>query len=147
MAVPVGQKVLLDTNVVIDYLRAGLYGSWVLGDDGRGIRFISSVVFLELRLGADTPKRNRAVDKISQAFPPGRIITPSASVFEQAGRVFRAIYGDGTRLTDRLGPINDLLIALSARHIGAAVVTGNTLEFHRIAKKLPGLRIISPSAD
>ncbi len=36
-------------------------------------------------------------------------------------------------LTDRLGPINHVLVALTARGIGAAVVTSNVLEFLRIA--------------
>ncbi len=32
MAVPVVGKVLLDTNVFIEYLRAGLHAEWVWGE-------------------------------------------------------------------------------------------------------------------
>lgn len=147
MALPVGRKVLLDTNVLIDFLRAGLHTDWLLGRDARIIRFVSAVVFLELRLGADSPKRNKAVDKIEKAFPPGRVLVPTPPLFDQAGRLFRSLHGDGSGLEDRLGPINDLLIALSARQIGAAVVTSNVLDYRRIAAKLPGLRVIAPASN
>ena len=57
MAVPVSGKVLLDTNVFIDYLRADLYADWIFGGVSNIIRFLSSVVLMELRIGADTPRR------------------------------------------------------------------------------------------
>ncbi len=144
MAVPVVGKVLLDTNVFIEYLRAGLHAEWVLGRVGNTIRFLSAIVLMELRFGADTPRRKRAVDGIQRAFPPGRVIAPTPLVFEQAGRVFRALHGDGSGFQDRLGPLNDLLIALTARQIGATVVTNNLDEFRRIAARVSGLRIIAP---
>ncbi len=43
-----------------------------------------------------------------------------------------------------MGRMNDLLIALSAREIGAAVVTRNLEEFGRIATVMPGLALIAP---
>ncbi len=144
MALPVAGKVLLDTNVFIGYLRAGLYTEWVLGRVSHTIRFLSAVVLMELRFGADTPRRKRAVDSIQRAFPPGRIIAPSPLVFEQAGRLFRTLHGDGAGLHDRLGPLNDLLIALTARQIGATVVTNNLDEFRRMAARIPGLRVVAP---
>jgi predicted nucleic acid-binding protein len=144
MAVPVAGKVLLDTNVFIGYLRAGLHAEWVLGRVSHTIRFLSAVVLMELRFGADTPRRKRAVDGIQRAFPSGRIIAPTPSIFEQAGRVFRTLHGNGAGLQDRLGSLNDLLIALTARQIGATVVTNNLDEFRRIAARIPGLRVVAP---
>jgi predicted nucleic acid-binding protein len=144
MAVPVAGKVLLDTNVFVDYLRVGLHTEWVFGRVGNTIRFLSAVVLMELRLGADTPRRKRAVDRIKNAFPPGRLIAPAPQLFDHAGRLFHTLYGDGSGVGDRLGPLNDLLIALTARQIGATVVTGNLNEFHRIATHVPGLRIVAP---
>lgn len=147
MVVPVTGKILLDTNVFVDYLRADLHAEWVFGHVGQTVRFLSSVVLMELRLGADTPKRTRAVDRIRSAFPDQRVIAPSPRCFDRAGTLFRAIHGAGDGLRDRLGAINDLLIALSAVEIGAAVLTGNRLDFGRIAKHLPGLRVVYPVAD
>ena len=61
MALSLGAKVILDTNVFVDYLRAGMHAEWVLGPASGRIRFLSSVVLLELRLGAYTSRRRRAV--------------------------------------------------------------------------------------
>lgn len=147
MAVSVTGKVLLDTNVFVDYLRAGLHADWVFGRVGNIIRFLSSVVLMELRLGADTPRRRRAVERITNAFPKGRLIAPAPLLFDHAGRLFRTLYGDGSGIADRLGPIDDLLIALTARQIGATVVTGNLNEFRQIANHLPGLKVVAPDKE
>jgi predicted nucleic acid-binding protein len=144
MALPVVGKVLLDTNVLIDFLRAGLHTEWVLGGYGTVVRFISAVALLELRLGADTPKRKKAVDRIQHAFQSGRTLGLTASMLDHAGRLFRAMHGNASGLSDRLGPMNDVLIALTAREIGATVITNNLLEFRRIAAKLPGLKVTTP---
>jgi predicted nucleic acid-binding protein len=145
VAVPVTGKVLLDTNVFIDYLRANLHADWIFGGVDNIIRFLSSVVLMELRIGADTPRRKRAVDRIQAAFPASRQIAPLPPLFDHAGRLFRTLHGDGAGLDDRLGPVNDLLIALAARQIGATVLTSNVDDFRRIARHLPGLRILAPS--
>ena len=144
MALPIGGKVLLDTNILIDFLRAGMHAEWVLSGHGTVVRFISAVALLELRLGADTPKRKKAVDRLQQAFQSGRILGLTPSLLDHAGRLFRTMYGNASGLSDRLGPMNDVLIALTAREIGATVVTSNVLEFRRIAGKVPGLKVLTP---
>jgi tRNA(fMet)-specific endonuclease VapC len=145
MAVSVTGKVLLDTNVFIDYLRADLHGDWIFGGMNNAIRFLSAVVLMELRIGADTPRRKRAVDHIQAAFPAGRLIAPWPPLFDHAGRLFRALYGDGSGLSDRLGPMNDLLIALTARQMGATLVTSNIQEFRRIGAQVSGLKVVAPA--
>lgn len=144
MAVSVGGRIVLDTNILIDYLRAGAHAELVAGHASRAVRFLSAVVLMELRLGADTPRRRRAVDRMVAAFPRDRVIAPTPALFSRAGELFRKLYGDGSGLVDRLGPIDDLLIALSAWQIGATVVTRNVAEFRRVAAHLPGLRVVSP---
>jgi predicted nucleic acid-binding protein len=72
-------------------------------------------------------------------------VAPHPELFERAAVVFRALHGDGEHLADRLGPVNDVLIALTARSIGAAVVTINLREFGRIAEQLPGLMVLAPT--
>ena len=144
MALSVTGKVLLDTNVFIDYLRAELHADWIFGGVSHIVRFLSSVVLMELRIGANTARRRRAVDRIQAAFPPSRLIAPLPPLFDHAGRLFRTLHGDGSGLDDRLGPVNDLLIALTARQIGATVLTSNLDEFRQIARYLPGLRIVAP---
>jgi predicted nucleic acid-binding protein len=144
VAVPVSGKVLLDTNVFIDYLRADLYADWIFGGVSNITRFLSSVVLMELRIGADTLRRQRAVDRIQAAFPTGRLIAPLPPLFDHAGRLFRTLHGGGSEINDRLAPVNDFLIALTARQIGATVVTSNVDDFRQIARHLPGLRIVAP---
>jgi predicted nucleic acid-binding protein len=145
VALQVTGKVLLDTNVFIDYLRADLHADWIFGGVSNIIRFLSSVALMELRIGADTPRRQRAVDRIEAAFPTSRLIAPLPLLFDHAGRLFRTLHGDGSGLEDRLGPINDLLIALTARQMGATVLTSNLEDFRQIARHLPGLRIAAPA--
>ena len=144
MALPIGGKVVLDTNVLIDFLRAGMHTEWVVGGHGTVVRFISAIALLELRLGADTPKRKKAVDRIQHAFRAGRTLGLTPSTLDHAGQLFRAMYGNASGLSDRLGPMNDVLIALTAREIGATVITSNVLEFRRIAGKIPGLKVTAP---
>jgi predicted nucleic acid-binding protein len=144
VALPVTGKVLLDTNVFIDYLRADLYADWIFGGVSNIIRFLSSIVLLELRIGADTARRQRAVDRVQAAFPTSRLIAPLPPLFDHAGRLFRTLHGEGSGLDDRLEPVNDLLIALTARQIGATILTSNLDDFRRIARHLPGLRILAP---
>ena len=145
MAVFVTGRILLDTNVFIDYLRAGRHGEWVWGGRQARVRFLSAVVLMELRVGADTTRRRRAVDRILEAFPAERLVAPAPALFDRAGVLFRTLHGDGANLLDRLGPMNDLLIALTAWRIGASVVTGNSGEFNRIAQHLPGLVVVEPT--
>ena len=86
-------KVVLDTNVFIHYLRAGLHADWVAGRVDGKLRFLSAVVLMELRLGADTPRRRRAVDRLADAFPPGRVLAPGPDLYQRAGVLFRRIHG------------------------------------------------------
>lgn len=144
MAIPLAHKVFIDTNIFIDYLRGNLSAEWVFGRAGVTVRFLSSVVLMELRLGADTPGRRRAVDRIRAAFSDARVITPSPDLFERAAVLFRRLYGPGSEPADRLSPVNDLLIALTAWRVGAAVITRNTRDFQRIQAHLRGLQIVSP---
>jgi hypothetical protein len=63
-------------------------------------------------------------------------------LFDRAGVLFRTLHGDRTKPPDRLGPMNDLLIAPAAWRIGASFVTGNRSEFNRIAPPPPGLVVV-----
>ena len=144
MAVSVIGKILLDTNVFIDYLRTGDHEEWVWAGTAPRVRFLSAVVLLELRVGADTLRRRRAVDRIQAAFPPDRILAPTPGLFDRAGRLFGLLYGGGRNRGDRLGPVNDLLIALTAWQTGATLITSNLSEFRRIAGSLAGLSVVPP---
>ena len=61
--------------------------------------------------------------------------------------MFRTLYGDGSGFTYRLGPFNDLLIALCAKQSVATVITSNLAEFNRIKERLQGLSVASPDME
>jgi len=147
VAVHLAGKVLLDTNVMIDYLRTGAHGQWVHGQVKHTVRFLSSVVLMELRLGVDTGPRYGKVDQIRATFPPERVIAPTPASFERAASIFRTLFHPGAEPKDRLGPVNDILIALTARQIGAAIISANAHDFTRIAEHLPGLLVLHPLAS
>ena len=85
-----------------------------------------------------------AVDRLQQAFPSERTLGLTPAVLDRAGRLFRIMYGNASGLIDRLGPMNDLLIALTAREIGATIVTADVLDFRRIAAKVSGIKVVGP---
>jgi predicted nucleic acid-binding protein len=117
------RKVLLDTNVYIDWLNQGLHEELMVGPGL--VRYLSAVVQMELRIGAKMLPARRAVDQLSRAYrAAGRIITPSADLFDQAGRTLQRLREEG-REVRRSSLVNDVLIALSARSLGAAVLTAD----------------------
>jgi predicted nucleic acid-binding protein len=69
MAVSVTGKVLLDTNVFIDYLRADLHVDWIFGGVSNTIRFLSSVVLMELPLARIQPGARERWIAYRQLFP------------------------------------------------------------------------------
>jgi predicted nucleic acid-binding protein len=66
----------------------------------------------------------------------GRLVTPSSEVFEWAGAVLRKLKLAGRNVRDA-SLCNDVLIALTARSIGATVVTSNVPDFAAIQQVEP----------
>lgn len=63
----------------------------------------------------------------------GRILLPTASVYEEAGEVLRLLQTEmDYNLEGAFSLTNDVLIALSARSIGATVLTQNRSDFEAI---------------
>jgi predicted nucleic acid-binding protein len=84
---------------------------------------LSAVVQMELRTGARTPRARRAVDELVRAYRGGRrIVVPTARAFDEAGRALRELRDRGVEVR-RASLVNDVLIAQSARAIGAMVIT------------------------
>lgn len=73
----------------IDHRRTDAYPQSVAERVKQTVSFLSAVVQMELRLGADSPNCIRPVDAIRAAFPPERILAPSAPLFNRAAQVFQ----------------------------------------------------------
>lgn len=134
---PSGRWLLFDTSVYISALRGGLFGPV-----SRRLRealphtYLSSVVSAELRAGALTETSRRSVhDMTHWAHRVGRVVTPGAAAWERAGDILAQIYQKEAHLRSKVPTLwNDLLIALSARQVGATVETENAGDFALLSR-------------
>ena len=129
------KKIVLDTNVCIDWLNRGLHETVMLGPGF--VRYLSAVVVMELRAGVSNRASRDAVDALTRAYrTASRLVAPSSEVFERAGAVLRKLKLAGRNVRDS-SLCNDVLIALTARSIGATVVTANLADFAAIQQVEP----------
>jgi len=131
------RRVLIDTNLYIDWLNAGRHEGVLFQRDT--VKYLSAVVMLELYAGAFAPRDRRLVRDVVAAFDRAdRILVPSGNVYEDAGHVLRALQvSRGYQVTGASSLVNDVLIALSARSVGATVVTSNATDFAAIREVHP----------
>jgi predicted nucleic acid-binding protein len=88
------RKVVLDTNVYVDWFNEKLHEGVVLA-----------------------PGLVRYLYRVSK-----RVLVPSAGAFDEAGRALAALRARGVDVR-RASIVNDVLIAQSARAVGATVIT------------------------
>lgn len=126
------RRVLLDTNVYIGWMNAGLHASAMTGSGL--VRHMSTVVLMELEAGATTAAARRSVGQLATAFDKaGRLVSPSNTTWRRAGEALRLLRARG-REVRRSSLVNDVLIALTARDIGAVVLTSDASDFEAIAR-------------
>ena len=131
-------KYLLDTNIYFAVLRspAFLQAHQALLRRIGPATYLSSVVLLELLQGA---KGDIARARIAQATQTlertGRVIAPTHADWVTAGTTQSRIRDEHASLRSKAVQ-NDLLIACTARRIGAVVVTENTADFDLIRRYL-----------
>ena len=131
------ERVIFDTDLYIDWLQAGLREELLL--TRTFLRHMSTVVLLELRAGAFTPAAIRAVDNLFDTFSrTRRLLTPTPETFRQAGAVLATMQRRvGYDVKRRTRLVNDCLIALSSRQVGATVFTHNGRDFEAIRRITP----------
>ncbi len=101
---------------------------------------LSAVVLSELLVGANSPQRVWALRRslIEPFKSRRRIFVPTLQTWESASTVDRRLHTLGSfdsSLAQR-GFFNDILIAASAREMGATVITKNLTDFTLIARVL-----------
>lgn len=126
-------RVVLDTDVVIDFLRG--HGTGVqpvrrMLSEGRAL--LSAVSAFELRQGARKPEDRDVVE----AFCRNRTVPLTLQAALHAGDIGAQLRAAGIPI----GPA-DTLIAGMCRHHGYALVTGNVAHFNRV----PDLDLIAPA--
>jgi predicted nucleic acid-binding protein len=131
------RRVVIDTNVYIDWINRGRHEG-ILFERGT-VKYLSAVVLMELRAGARSAHDRRILGRVHSAFErAGRILTPSRGVFVEAGDALRRLQERrGYNVMANPSIVNDVLIALSARSIGATVLTRNERDFRAIRAVRP----------
>jgi predicted nucleic acid-binding protein len=123
---------IVDTSVYIDNLRSGRFKQEIL--DLKFVIRCSAVVLAELSRGARSRPMRRFVDDLAKNL---RVIAPNEREWIQSGRIVNRIAtakGYDIHKTRELH--FDVLIALTARRIGAHLITCNVDDFAAIREHL-----------
>jgi predicted nucleic acid-binding protein len=138
----VSLRLVFDTSVYITILRNREFAAMFRERYRRQVprTHVCSVVVEELIAGARTPRHQRLAAALYEPFErAGRIVTPSHRAWKDAGTVLAMLWArlPAARTRVMAGLANDILIALAARSIGAAVVTRNGRDFRLVQTVQP----------
>jgi len=138
------RRLVIDTNVYIDWLNGGEHEDVLFQREA--IKYLSAIVQMELRAGAFSLTDCRRLRRVEATFEKaGRILAPSRAVFAEAGDVLRRLQVErGYNLATGHSIVPDVLIALSARSIGATVVTQNESDYRAIQSVRPFQLFVVP---
>jgi predicted nucleic acid-binding protein len=126
-------KHLIDSDLYIDLIQSGStlpILREIYENDAPGIYF-SSVVVQELLAGVRSRAAKKHVETLYRPFErTGRIVTPSHGHWKEAGEILSKILIRRPDLRSKLPAlVNDSLLALSARALGATLYTRNRDDF------------------
>ena len=140
------RRTVIDTNLYVDWINRGRHEEVLFQRET--VRYLSAVVLMELRAGAFSQRDRRLLRQLEAVFErAGRVLTPSHAVFAEAGDVLRRLQADrGYNIGASQSIANDVLIAMSARSIGAVVVTQNERDYRAIRAVRPFGLVIAPRA-
>ncbi len=126
------RRLVVDTNLYVDWLNHGLHEEILFRRDA--VKYLSAVVVMELRAGAFLRGDRRTLARLEAAFErAGRVLVPTRAVYADAGDTLRRLQAErGYQVATGRSIVNDVLIALSARSIGATVVTQNERDYRAI---------------
>ena len=123
---------ILDTSVYIDNLRSGRFKQEIL--DLKYIVRCSAVVLAELSRGARSGEMKRFVDDLEKNL---RVIAPNEREWAESGRIVRRLAAAKRYDSHKTREIHfDVLIALTARRIGALLITCNAADFEAVHELL-----------
>jgi predicted nucleic acid-binding protein len=120
--------VIFDTSILVDDLRTGRHQQKIQAITGL-IR-TSSVVLAELLRGATRQAEREFLRMLSKNHP---ILTPTEKNWLESGQILAKIRADRGFSPDKLRDLHfDVLIALTARSLGARLITSNRSDFELI---------------
>jgi predicted nucleic acid-binding protein len=119
---------IIDTSVYVENLRSGRFEEELLA-----LPFlvrVSAVVVAELARGARSRQAKRFVDHLARRF---RLVTPSETDWVRSGGVVRVLADRHGFERHKMRELHfDVLIALTARGVGAQLITINARDFQLI---------------
>ncbi len=109
---------MVDTHLSIDWLNAGTHEPILFQPEA--VKFMSAVVMMELFAGVHALRDRTRLHDLFRTFTKlGRMITPSAETYHEAGEVLRQLQiAHKYRLRPSHSLAKDVLIVLSARAVG-----------------------------
>jgi predicted nucleic acid-binding protein len=123
---------IIDTSIYIDNLRSARFQQELL--DLRLIVRCSAVVLAELSRGARSTAMKGFVDDLAKNL---RIIAPNEREWIDSGRIVGRLVGAKGYDIHKTRELHfDVLIALTARRIGAYLITSNAADFRAINRFL-----------
>lgn len=126
-------KYVLDTNVYVDAARSASRREQFATSFFPLLpaTYLSAVVAYELMVNAADRRTSAYVETLVRPLErAGRVVTPTFADWTEAAALVTAIEARDTRWRSKLPALlNDILIALGARRIGAMVLTRNREDF------------------
>jgi predicted nucleic acid-binding protein len=126
-------KALCDTSIYIPFINKGMPHP-VFAGSASPVLYMSMVVLAELYAGSHDANSIKLVDRLHNTFlSVRRLCVPNNEDWRKTGIIMAKLgqkYGFEAKYISRIQ--NDILIACSARRIGAFVVTSNKKDFLRI---------------
>lgn len=144
--------ILLDTSVYIEGFTSRAFGEELRAFHQAALPrlLLSAVVIHELQVGAATPAALKRLERglVEPFRTRKRLHVPAASTWTLAAAIDRDLRALG-RYAGSLAKrsfANDMLLAASARELGASIVTLNQRDFDIIARVVP-IRVLPPWPD
>ena len=129
---PAANLAILDTSVYVDNLRSGRFKQEIL--DLKFVIRCSTVVLAELSRGTRSRPMRRFVDELAKNL---RVIAPNEREWIQSGQILNRIVAAKRYDINKTRELHfDVLIALTARRIGAYLITCNVDDFTAIRETL-----------
>jgi predicted nucleic acid-binding protein len=119
---------LIDTSIYVELLRHGTFASELIALPL--LVRTSAVVLSELRRGASLPRERRFLDELEANHP---VFFPGSWEWRRSGEILQRLRRREGYDAKKLRDLHfDALIALTARAIGATVVTANRNDFETL---------------
>ena len=134
---PKGRKIIFDTNVYIEAIQVGpTADSYQLLLSTLPRTYLSAVVVQELYTGTLDAVGARLVDTfVHQVEQTGRTVVPTYRDWKEVGKLLARISRQEPAQRTRLPRlVKGVLLAMSARQIGATLFTFNAEDFRLIAR-------------